>query len=91
MVGIITGGAGREELSKLPIKFNKKLMWDYEISENDLVREEVFILYLSRLLNYGTHLEVSPIPLNLIEKYLPRLYLSRKVRKFWEWYLRIAK
>lgn len=69
------------------LRFNKKLLWDYDITEQDLEREDVLILYLSRVLNGGTREDVSEIPLGLIEERLPRLFLSRRVRRFWEWYL----
>lgn len=70
------------------VKLNKKLLWDYQISEEDLKEERVFIFYLSRLLNNGSFGDISEIPLELIEKYVDKLSLSREVRKFWEWYLR---
>ncbi len=70
------------------VKLNKKLLWDYQISEEDLKKERVFIFYLSRLLNNGSFGDISEIPLELIERYVDKLHLSRKVRKFWEWYLR---
>lgn len=69
------------------INFNKKLFWDYEITEQDLEKEDVFIFYISRILNNGTLDDVFEIPLELIEKYMDRLHLSVKVRKFWKWYL----
>lgn len=73
------------------IKFNKELLWDYEIKEDDLEREEVLILYISRVLNNGNFEDVSSIPTELIQKFLNRLFLSKKVRKFWEWYLHDKK
>lgn len=72
---------------KAKVKFNKKLLWDYEISEQDLENEDVFIFYLSRLLNSGSFNDISKIPSELIKKYIDRLSLSKRVRKFWEWYL----
>ncbi len=41
------------------MKFNKKLLWNYDISESDLEREDVYILYVSRVLNNGTIDEVG--------------------------------
>jgi len=70
------------------VKLSKKLLWDYHISEEDLKKEGVFIFYLSRLLNNGNFGDISEIPLELIEKHIDKMCLSRKVRKFWEWYLR---
>ena len=67
-------------------KLNKKLLWDYQVSEEDLKKEGVFIFYLSRVLNNGNSADISELPLELIEKYIDKLCLSRKVRKFWGWY-----
>lgn len=69
------------------INFSKKLFWDYEITEQDLEKEDVLIFYISRILNNGTRDDVFEIPLELVEKYMDRLSLSGKVRKFWKWYL----
>lgn len=66
-------------------------MWDYEITPEDLKREDVFILYLSRLLNNGSFQDIKEIPLETIKKYLDKLHLASKVRKFWLWYLREKK
>lgn len=71
------------------IRFNKKLFWDYEISEGDLKKEDVLIFYISRVLNNGTLSDVLEIPVELIRKYIDRLSLSSEVRRFWNWYLRM--
>ena len=68
------------------LKFNRSLVWDYDICEKDLEKEEVFIFYLSRILNNGCYSDVIDVPIEVIEKYLPKLHLSTKVRNFWEWY-----
>lgn len=73
---------------KYPIKLDKRLVWDYQISEEDLKKEDVLIFYLSRLLNHGSFDDISRIPLELIKRYLGRLYLSGRVKKFWKWYLK---
>jgi len=70
------------------LRFNKSLLWDYQITEEDLKNEEILIFYLSRVLNNGNYRDTKELPLETIKKYLGRLHLSRKVRKFWEWYLR---
>jgi hypothetical protein len=69
------------------LRFNKSLLWDYQITEEDLKNEEVFIFYLSRVLNNGSYRDIKELPLETIKKYLKGLHLSRRVRKFWEWYL----
>jgi len=72
---------------KQTVKFNPKLMWDYSITEKDLGNEDILILYISKVLDNGTLTDVRGVPIELIEKYLGRLYLSRSVRTFWEWFL----
>jgi len=69
-------------------KFNKRLFWDYDISDQDLEKEDVLIFYISRVLNDGTIKDVKETPIELINRYIDRLNLSSKVRKFWEWYLK---
>ena len=69
------------------LSFNPTLFWDYDISEKDLDNENTFVFYLSRILNNGCYQDVREIPVEIIREYLGRLHLSRKVRKFWEWYL----
>ena len=71
------------------LKFNRSLFWDYDLSETDLERESVLILYLSRALDRGTMEDVRGIPRAMIRKYFDRLHLSSRVRTFWRWYLRI--
>ena len=75
----------------MEIRFNKTLMWDYDITPEDLKREDVFILYLSRVLNNGSLQDIQEIPLETIRKYLDKLYLASKVNKFWRWYLKEEK
>jgi len=70
------------------LKFNKTLLWDYQITEEDIKNEETYIFYLSRVLNNGNYQDIKEVPLETIKKYLGRLHLSRRVRKFWEWYLK---
>jgi len=75
----------------MEMRLNKTLVWDYEISPEDLKREDFFILYLSRVLNNGCLRDVQEIPLDIIERYLDRLHISSEVKKFWTWYLRMEK
>lgn len=72
-------------------KINKDLIWDYDIKESDLKNEDVLILYISRVLNNGTYYDVKNIPHSLILKYIDKLYLSKKVKNFWQWYLKSEK
>lgn len=75
----------------MKIEFNKALVWDYDITPEDLKKEEVFILYLSRVLNNGSFEDVQQVPPEIIKKYLEKLHLSSKVSKFWLWYLKEEK
>jgi len=70
------------------MKINKKLLWDYDISDENLDKDDVYMLYVSRVLNNGTISEVREIPIEFIEKHLNDLHLSSRVRKFWEWHIR---
>lgn len=67
----------------MDIRFNKALFWDYEIAPEDLKKEDVFILYLSRVLNNGCLQDIQEIPLEIIKKYLDKLHLASKVKNFW--------
>jgi len=71
------------------IKINKKLLWDYQITEEDLKNEKILIFYISRVLNNGNLIDVKEIPPSLIIKYIDMLHISKRVRQFWEWYLRM--
>ena len=73
------------------VAFSKRLCWDYDIKAEDLEREDVLILYISKVLSNGTLRDVQGIPMELIVNYLSRLYLPRQIRRFWEWYLRIPQ
>ncbi|MDQ7054096.1 MAG: hypothetical protein Q9P14_14880 [candidate division KSB1 bacterium] len=69
------------------IEVNPALLWDHEFQPHQLRDEEFFIWYLGRLLEKGTAAEVKKIPLKVIGQYLDRLKISRRVRRFWQWYL----
>ena len=51
-------------------RLNRRLLWDYQVSEEDLREERVFIFYLSRVLNNGNSADISELPLELIERYI---------------------
>ena len=69
------------------ISVNRGLLWDYDFSAEKLQTEEFFEFYLGRLLERGTAEEVKHIPHDVIERYLDRIAIPDRVRKFWEWYL----
>lgn len=72
------------------IEVNTGLLWDYNFSPTELEQESFFIWYLGRLLERGTAAEVKLIPTEIVDRYLERLSISRRVRRFWEWYLHEA-
>ncbi len=63
-------------------------MWDYDFLPEEIQHESFFVWYLGRLLERGTAAEIKSIPKEIIAHYLDRLSLSRRVRRFWEWYLK---
>jgi hypothetical protein len=72
------------------IEVNKALLWDYNFSPEEIHEERFFIWYLGRLLERGTAVEVKRLPREVIARYLDRLSISHRVRRFWEWYLKNA-
>lgn len=67
------------------IKLNKKFLWDYKLSEEDLKREVVFVFYLSRLLNNANFrfrfccdikMGSQPQPMHQCPELLRGIYLS---------------
>jgi hypothetical protein len=69
------------------IEVNPGLLWDYDFSPSELQKENFFILYLGRLLERGTAAEVKCIPREIIARYLDRLSVPQRIRRFWKWYL----
>lgn len=70
------------------IQVNRGLLWDYDFSPEKLQDEAFFIWYLGRLLERGTADEVKRIPHEIIIRYLDRLSIPDRIRRFWNWYLR---
>ncbi len=72
------------------LEVNPGLLWDHGFSPAEMQEEHFFVWYLGRLLERGTAAEVKRIPREVIAQYLDRLSLSRRVRRFWLWYLQEA-
>ncbi|MDZ7363029.1 MAG: hypothetical protein ONB46_20255 [candidate division KSB1 bacterium] len=72
------------------IEVNPALLWDYEFSPTEMGEESFLVWYLGRLLERGTAAEVKRLPIEVIARYLNRLSISRRVRRFWEWYIKNA-
>ena len=72
------------------IEVNPGLLWDYNFSPTEIEQENFFIWYLGRLLERGTAAEVKRIPTEVVARYLERLSIPRRVRRFWQWYLNEA-
>ncbi len=72
------------------IEVNPGLLWDYEFSPTELQQERFLIWYLGRVLERGTAAEVKRIPREVIAQHFERLRISKRVRRFWQWYLHEA-
>lgn len=72
------------------IEVNPSLLWDQDFTPDNYKDEVFFTWYLGRLLERGTAEEVKKIPNTVIARYLNRLRISRRVRRFWQWYLKEA-
>lgn len=68
------------------MKINEKLIWDYRFTDEERERESFREWYTARVLTRGTLEDIRGIGLQTIHDYLPRLFLPRKIRRFWEWY-----
>jgi hypothetical protein len=68
------------------MKVNKKLLWDYEFTEEEMQDEEFLKWYITRVLANGTDEEIREIGLKTIYRYLNVLNLRRQDREFLEWY-----
>jgi hypothetical protein len=64
------------------------LLWDDDFSPQDVQEESFFIWYLGRLLERGTAAEVKRIPVEVVARYLSRLSIPQRVRRFGVWYIK---
>lgn len=72
------------------IEVNTALLWDQDFTPDKYMDEVFFTWYLGRLLERGTAEEVKKIPKTIIARYLDRLRISHRVRRFWQWHLKDA-
>ena len=72
------------------IDVNSDLIWDHDFAREQFQEEPFFIWYLGRLLERGTAEEVRKIPPKVVARYLDRLAISSRIRRFWKWYLEDA-
>jgi hypothetical protein len=63
------------------------LLWEYDFQPGDEETDAFKQAYYSKVLERGTIDDVREIGIVEIARWLPRLFLSRHVREFWEWYL----
>ena len=70
------------------IEVNTALLWDQDFTPDKYKDEVFFSWYLGRLLERGTAKEVKKIPKAVIARYLDRLRISRRVRRFWQYHLK---
>lgn len=69
------------------IEVHPGLLWDYKFSPAEMQQERFLIWCLGRALKRGTSAEVKRIPREVMAQYLDRLSLSRRMHRFWQWYL----
>lgn len=70
------------------MKINRQLVWDYpaDVSPED---EGFRRWYVARVLTRGGIEDIRAMGLETIREYLPGIVLPRRIREFWEWYLRL--
>lgn len=68
------------------MKINRKLIWDYEFSEKDQERESFRRWYVARVLTQGGIQDIRDVGIKTVHDILPKLFLPKKIRAFWEWY-----
>jgi hypothetical protein len=69
-----------------PIPINEKLVWDNDIPDDAQENEAFREWYVTRVLTNGTTADIRAIGFSTIHDYLPRLFLPREIREFWQWY-----
>jgi hypothetical protein len=69
-----------------PLPVNPALVWDYDIPVEQEQTEAFRRWYLGRVLMRGSSEYLRSIGFQTIYSYLPKLNLSKPVRRFWEWY-----
>lgn len=67
---------------------NKSLLWDYDWKPEEYATERFIRWYIARVLSRGTDADVKEIDPRLIAKYLEILAIPRRIREFWEWWLK---
>lgn len=69
------------------VKIDRRLVWDYpaDVAEDD---EAFRRWYVARVLTRGGIENVRELGLETIREYLPHIVLPRRIRDFWEWFLR---
>ena len=73
------------------MRINEKLIWDYEFSEKERQEEFFRRWYITRVLTRGGIRDIRSIGLRTIQDYLPRLFLPRKIRTFWDWFFSLPE
>jgi hypothetical protein len=71
-------------LYEIPV--NEKLFWDYKFSPNEYQTEKIFCLYLSKVLTIGSDADIKSVGIEVINNYLHKLNIPRRIKNFWQWY-----
>lgn len=71
------------------MEFDRRFVWDYDISEDLLKDEAVQRWYLARVLTRGTLADLHAVGFETIRQALPSRVLPAPVRRFWERYFTV--
>lgn len=72
-------------------QINKNLIWDYKFSPNEYKTEEFKRWYIARVLTRGGISDLRSLGINTIKEYLPKIFLPRMTKEFWEYFLGLRK
>lgn len=71
----------------MDFQINKNLIWDYKFSPDEYKTEEFKKWYIARVLTRGGIDDLRSLGIGTIEEYLPKIFLPRATKEFWEYYL----
>lgn len=60
------------------MKIKEKIIWDYNLKQEDLKNPEIYKWYLERKINFG---DWSKINKKYLKKYLPNLKIDPKMKR----------
>lgn len=67
-------------------QINRKLLWDYKFTDEELNGEPFKKWYIVRVLTHGGSSDIAAIGLKTIHDYLTQIHIPRPIFEFWLWY-----